>query len=43
MRFRQAGDLKRHREVRKCGFTQKDFYGQEEETIIKLITTEAVI
>lgn len=30
-RFRQTGDLKRHREFQKCGFTQDDFYNNSDE------------
>ena len=30
-KFRQAGDLKRHREFHKCGFSQEDFYANEQQ------------
>ena len=40
--FRQVGDLKRHRELKKCGFTQKDYYGQEEQNFIKLLQSDEI-
>ena len=41
-KFRQVGDLKRHRELKKCGFSQRDYYGQEEQNIIKLFHTDEI-
>ena len=41
-RFRQVGDLKRHREFQKCGFTQEDFYNNSLDPNHKLKNVQSV-
>ena len=40
--FRQAGELKRHREFKKCGFSQNDFYSTSDVGVIKMLQEEDI-